>query len=62
MKLLTLLVALPAITLALLPKAEYRDLPTLRKQDELEKKWVQKRYDFIPSVLKKQYVLLLSVS
>lgn len=36
-----------------MPVAKYRDLPTLREQDALEKNWVQERYDFIPSVLKK---------
>ncbi|ORY35910.1 hypothetical protein BCR39DRAFT_513004 [Naematelia encephala] len=39
--------------LAKQPTAHYRDLPTLRKQDELEKAWVQKRYELIPSILKK---------
>ncbi len=35
------------------PVAQYRSLPTLREQNELEKGWVQKRYDFIPTLLKK---------
>ena len=43
-----------ALALAKMPVAKYRDLPTLREQDALEKNWVQERYDFIPSVLKKQ--------
>lgn len=56
MKLLISLILLPAAILALQPRASYRDLPPLRKQDELEHRWLQKRYDLIPSILAKQYV------
>lgn len=38
------------------PHAHYRDLPPLREQDALERKWVQQRYDLIPGILKKQCV------
>jgi hypothetical protein len=50
---LYILLATVVVTLAKMPVAEYRDLPTLREQDALEKGWVQKRYDFIPTVLEK---------
>jgi len=50
---LYILLAPVVVTLAKMPVAEYRDLPTLREQDALEKGWVQKRYDFIPTVLEK---------
>lgn len=47
-----------AITLvsATMPVAQYRDLPSLKEQDRLEKKWVQKRYERIPEIMKKQSV------
>jgi hypothetical protein len=51
------LLLLPSVILASQPVPLYKDLPTLRTQDELEQRWVQKRYDLIPSVLEKQYVL-----
>nr|XP_031857323.1 uncharacterized protein CI109_007271 [Kwoniella shandongensis]KAA5524395.1 hypothetical protein CI109_007271 [Kwoniella shandongensis] len=35
------------------PPEQYRPLPPLRVQDELEKVWVKKRYEFVPTVLKK---------
>lgn len=37
-----------------MPIAQYRDLPSLKEQDALEKKWVQKRYERIPEIMKKQ--------
>ncbi len=48
-----LLLSLAMVALAKMPVAKYRALPALREQDRLEKGWVQKRYDFIPTVLKK---------
>lgn len=51
-----LLLSAVATVLAKMPVAKYRQLPTLREQDRLEKVWVKKRHEFIPSVLKKQSV------
>lgn len=33
--------------------ARYRPLPPLREQDALERQWVKKRWDHVPSILKK---------
>lgn len=49
-------VAAAALANASMPIARYRDLPTLKEQNALEKKWVQKRYEVIPEIMKKQYV------
>ena len=38
------------------PFAEYRPLPSLKEQDALERKWLEKRYERIPEILKGQYV------
>jgi len=51
---LLFVLASAALALAKMPVAQYRPLPTLYEQNELEEGWVQKRYEFIPSVLKKQ--------
>ncbi|KAK8849845.1 hypothetical protein IAR55_005181 [Kwoniella newhampshirensis] len=48
-----LLLALVSVVLAAEPPSQYRPLPPLKVQDELEKGWVQKRYEFVPKVLKK---------
>ncbi|KAK4689404.1 hypothetical protein P7C73_g695, partial [Tremellales sp. Uapishka_1] len=51
--LLGLLVGLLAFVSAAEPPSQYRPLPSLKVQDELERGWVQKRYEYIPTVLKK---------
>lgn len=43
---------------AKMPVATFRPLPSLRQQNAMEEKWVEKRYELIPKLLKKQYVVL----
>jgi hypothetical protein len=52
-RLLSLLSLLVLVT-ANMPVAKYRPLPSLREQDAMEKKWVQKRYQLIPKILRAQ--------
>lgn len=60
---LTLLLAAGSVLGAAIPAgdsedpargAKYRPLPSLREQDTLEREWVQKRWDAVPGILKKQ--------
>jgi hypothetical protein len=51
-----LLLAFSWVVTATQPVARYRELPTLRQQNELELGWIQGRYDRIHELLDEQYV------
>lgn len=52
------LAALLAGATGKMPVAHYREFPSLREMDAMEKRWVQKRYEYIPQILEKQSVYL----
>jgi hypothetical protein len=48
------LLSLLKLVAASMPVAKYRPLPSLREQDAMEKKWVEKRHRLIPKILRAQ--------
>ncbi|RSH82191.1 hypothetical protein EHS25_006124 [Saitozyma podzolica] len=46
------LLSLLMLVAASMPVAKYRPLPSLREQDAMEKKWVEKRHRLIPKILR----------
>jgi hypothetical protein len=53
LNILLLLTGLASFTSAKQPIAQYRPLPSLREQNALELKWVEKRYAHIQTLLEK---------